>query len=248
MIVDDVGDQRAWLIAVSKPRQLLYAFLGNSFSRPPSAEDLVVLQDDSFLRFCTDLLSDAAVAPLQACAAQARDTADIEEEARREFMNLFKVPGGQYIAPYESVFRDTRDIGGRKVQGLLMGQSAIDVQKWYQLAAIEISKEYKDLPDHIALELNYLAHLCGKEQQFVAAGDDSKLTRSWEMERDFLKTHIVSWIDAFRDKVHEKSRHIYYRTVADLTVTFTGRDLATLEGVVGASSGKSVPAYDGMPS
>ncbi len=148
------------------------------------------------------------------------------------------------MTPYESVFRDTREIAGKQVKGLLMGPSAVDVQKWYGLAAVEISDEYKDLPDHICLELNYLAHLCNKEQEFAASADEARLTRCREMERDFLAAHVVTWIGGLRVKIREKSKHPYYLAMADLAVEFTQRDMATLEGVLGPSTGRAVPEYD----
>lgn len=165
-------------------------------------------------------------------------------QARQEFMNLFKVPGGQYITPYESVFRDARDVGGKRVKGLLMGQSAVNVQNWYKLAAVEISDEYQDLPDHIGLELNFMVHLCGKEQEFADNDDQARLTRAWEIERDFLRAHVIPWAQQLRDKLYDKTQHAFFRTVADLLVEFTRRDLATLEKVVGSSGGNPLPAYE----
>jgi TorA maturation chaperone TorD len=159
-------------------------------------------------------------------------------------MNLFKVPGASYVAPYESVFRDTRDVAGQQVKGLLMGQSTVDVQKWYRLAALEFSEECKDLPDHICLELDYLAHLCSKEAKFGAEGDAPRLTRAWEMERDFLAAHVVSWVSMLRDKIHGKSQNAYFRAVTDMAVDFTHRDLATLEQLLGPSPARAAPNYE----
>jgi TorA maturation chaperone TorD len=92
--------------------------------------------------------------------------------------------------------------------------------------------------------LDYLAYLCAKEMEFAAAGDGTRLTRTWEMQRDFLAAHVVSWIGALRDKIHEKSTHAYFRTVADMATEFTQRDLVTLEGLLGPSTGKSTPQYE----
>ena len=117
-----------------------------------------------------------------------------------------------------------------------MGQSAVDVQKWYKLAAFDIPEEYEDLPDHIYLEFDFLAHLSRKVWEFVGAGADPKLTGTWEMERGFLAAHVVSWIDALHDKVYDKSQHTYFRAIADLAVEFTKRDLTTLENLLGPSS------------
>ncbi len=236
--------RRAEMLSLGCARQETYAFLSDAFARPPSTQKLAAIQSDSFLGSAKMLFSEKALAPLCRGAMSDDDLADVERDADGEFMNLFKVPGGQYVTPYESVFRDTREIAGRPVKGLLMGQSAADVRKWYRLAAVDISDEYKDLPDHICLELDYLAHLCAKEQEFATAGDSARLQRAWEMQRDFLAAHVVSWIGALRDRIHEKSQNVYFRGVADIAVEFTQRDLATLEELLGPSGGESAPAYE----
>lgn len=223
---------------LASPRKILYLFLSKAFAQPPTLHSLSVLEDDTFLSAVSRLFDRDASSPLIKYVQDASASPATQEETRRTFMNLFKVPGPEYVAPYESVFRDTRDIEGRTVRGLLMGPSAVDVQRWYRLAAVDVSDGYKDLPDHIALELNFLAHLCGKEVEFAANNDEARLVRAWEMERDFLKAHILSWIGALRDLIHEKCRHPYFRAVADLAVECTRRDLATLESVVGPSRPK----------
>ncbi len=239
------GDyKRTKLASLSEARQGVYAFLSSAFDKPPSSESLAALRDKLFVSSAPDLFSEQTAAPLRQYAEAVEHTAELERQAHQEFTSLFKVPGGQYITPYESVFRDTHDVAGKRVDGLLMGQSAVDVRKWYKLAALDISEEYKDLPDHICLELSYLANLCGTEMEFAGAGTDPKLTRAWEMERDFLAAHVVSWIDALRDKLYDKSQHTYFRAIADLAVEFTKRDLATLEGLLGPSKGTSAPHYD----
>lgn len=228
-------------------RQAVYAYFRGAFSAPPTAEQLAALRDGDLLAALRAMVTEAPLASLRDDLA-GKSLDDVQREARQEFLNLFKVPGSQYVTPYESVFRDAHDVGGQQIKGLLMGQSAIDVQKWYRLAAIEIADEYKDLPDHICLEMDYLAHLCGKEQEFAAKGDDAKLARTREMQRDFLAGHVVRWIGALRDKIHEKSQHPYFRAVADMAVEFVQRDLETLEGVIGESSGKPAPDYNGAAS
>jgi len=244
------SNQTRWdeLIALAPARQKMYAFLSAAFSQAPSTEGLEAILDDAFLGSATALFSSETLAPLRQYVTASADASELQQQAQHEFISLFKVPGAQYVPPYESVFRDTREVAGRKTKGLLMGQSAVDVRKWYHLAALEISDEYKDLPDHICLELNYLAHLCGKEQEFTSRNKTAKLKRAREMQRDFLAAHVVSWIGDLRDKIHEKSQHAYYRAIADMAVEFTRRDLLTLEDMHGASSGSSAPEYEKIDS
>lgn len=236
-------DQRDELAALAAPRDRLYSFLSAAFAAPPAPTTLAAVRAPEFLDATAEVFSERTVAALRLVAESCASAEGFEREARQEFMNLFKVPGGQYVPPYESVFRDARDIDGRTVSGLLMGPSAMAVQQWYRLGALDISPEWEDLPDHIALELAYLAHLCAKEQEFASGGQEGLLGRAWEMERDFLAAHVVSWAGAMSHRIQSKTSHPYFLAVAALLVEFTQSDLITLENLLGPSQGRPLPDY-----
>lgn len=227
------SSKRAAMIALSGARHTAYGFLSSAFSAPPSADLLAAVRDHSFLRAAAVLFGEGGFGELRDCFQAGKAMDDLLRAAREEFMLLWKAPGSQYIPAYESVFHGTREVEGKRVRGLLMGAAAVDAQKWYRLAALEISPACKELPDHISMELNYLAHLCAKERQFASEGGQEKLTRAWVMQRDFLATHVTPWVGALRNEVYEKSTDAFFRAVADMTCELTRRDLATLEDLLG---------------
>jgi TorA maturation chaperone TorD len=227
---------------LSASHQTIYGFLAACFARPLSPRELEAVNSAGLAETDAPPCDDELSAMLQNLTSNYAPHA-----CEQEFMALFKVPGGRYVAPYESVFRDFREIEGQRVGGLLLGQSAVDVQKWYRLAALEFKDDCKELPDHIALELEYLAHLCGKEREFAAAGDESHMRRAQEMQRDFLAAHVCSWIGALRDRIVEKAEGSFYRAVADLVVAVTARHLTALEQAIGPSQRSSSPQYRRAP-
>ncbi len=228
---------------LSAAHQSVYGFLAACFARPLAQRELEAVS----LGGMTQTGASPCDAELSAMLQNLASNYD-PQACEQEFMALFKVPGGRYVAPYESVFRDIHEIEGQRVGGLLLGQSAVDVQKWYRLAALEFKDDCKELPDHIALELEYLAHLCGKACEFTAAGDEAHLRRALEMQRDFLAAHICSWIGALRDRIVEKTRSAFYRTVADMAVAVTTRHLIALEHAIGPSQRSSSPLYRQAPN
>ena len=238
------ADDAPNLAEMASARRDLYRFLSAAFLAEPGPDFLAHLRDDSFQVALAEWFSADVVENFQR-VSEATGAEGFSISARLEFTNLFLVPGGQHIAPYESVFRDRREIDGREVSGLLMGQSALDVQQWYRLAALELSGDFKELPDHIGLEFLYLAYLCDREQAFGDAGDSAKQTRAGEMQRDFLKTHVLSWLGDLAGKIQAKATLPLYPAIASLAVEFCQKDLAALESVVGPSGGESVPAYPG---
>ncbi len=241
-MVSQLAETPESLRGMSAAHQSVYGFLAACFARPLAPRELEAVRPagtaDTDTRLCDDDLS----AILQSLTSKYDP-----QTCQQEFMALFKVPGGPYVAPYESVFRDIHEIEGQRVGGLLLGQSAIDVQKWYRLAALEFKDDCKELPDHIALELEYLAHLCGKEREFTAAGDESHMRRAQEMQRDFLAAHVCSWIGALRDRIVEKAKSSFYSTVADMAVAVTTRHLTALEQAIGPSQRSSSPPYRQAP-
>ena len=238
------ADDAPNLAEMAVARRDLYRFLSAAFLAEPGPDLLAHLRDDSFQAALAEWFSPAVVEDFRR-VSEAMEAGHFSDPARLEFTNLFLVPGGLHIAPYESVFRDTREIDGREISGLLMGQSAMDVQQWYRLAALEISGDFKELPDHIGLEFHYLAYLCDREQAFGDAGDSAKQTRAREMQRDFLKAHVLSWLGDLAEKIRAQAALPLYPAIAALAVEFCQNDLATLEAALGPSGGKSVPAYPG---
>ena len=172
-------EKREGFASLAPGRAAVYQFLSGAIAEPPSAAQIAELRSPEFLEKAAELLDEVSIKPLLQFAETVGSPEEVAGEVRQEFMSLFKVPGAQYVAPNESVFRDEREFGGRNVSGLLLGPSALAVQQWYRLAALDISPECRELPDHIALELSYLAQLCAKEQEFARTADEARLARCW---------------------------------------------------------------------
>lgn len=214
----------------------LYSCLASVFTRPPEAPDVIHATTELVVHLA-DLLEGSAAEALHQDAQLMNDNDAWAATARQTFMDLFKVPGQRYVAPYESVYMDSREIDGRSVGGLLVGRSCVDARRWYQLAAADIIPNFKELDDHIGVELGFMSHLCGKETSFFSEGKSALLRRTWEIERDFLASHVVSWAGILRDKVLEKSDHPYFRAMARLSAEFAQRDLEALVSLVGPVQG-----------
>lgn len=144
-------------------------------------------------------------------------------ELEREFMDLFVVPNPRYVAPYESVYRDRwllepasgTEPGTRPaplvMERLLMGESTMAVRQAYLQVGV-LPEE--DLPDHIANELRFMAHLWAREAE--AGGDAPGLAdlRQW-----FREEHLLKWIGQLREKVAERERLGYYRVALEVAET-----------------------------
>ncbi len=213
-------------IQILEARKQIYTLLSRLFLGPPphSLLQIILSEFSNEVNNGTQELLDQALEDfIHAC----KDSNS--EILKREFNNLFIVPVGEYVAPYESVFMDERMIGNKKVSGLLMGPSTIDVKKWYRQAGMELSSDLKELPDHIGIELRFMAHLCEKELEAETNGDQELLAKIKDTQLGFLETHLSKWIDSFVEKVQSNTKSKFYIALCDVTRLILQEDLVSLQ-------------------
>jgi TorA maturation chaperone TorD len=195
-------------------------------SMPGGAEGREVRAQSEIFGFLAEVLSsrptDRALSALGAMAAELGIpcTSDLPlSEVDREYIELFVLPGPRYVAPYESVFRDEWPLPavlqrgsnpsetGSTIKGLLMGESTIKVRDWYFRAGLSPEK---DLPDHVANELRFLAWISARRA--VAGPEEARFLL--EFEEKFCRDHLLKWIGQLRERVAERDRSGYYHTAA----------------------------------
>jgi TorA maturation chaperone TorD len=141
------------------------------------------------------------------------------ESLRIEYSNLFVVPLGQYIKPYESVYKT----------GLVYRGPAIEVKKMYEKAGAGIPEEFKDLPDHVGLELEFMHFLCQKEAKLWNHENQPGALTLQKMEKNFLEQHLTSWIPAFCQEINKRTKNPFYRAMAKITRDFVLSDQTALD-------------------
>jgi TorA-specific chaperone len=220
-------------------RSRVYAVLSTAFSSPregmgaPGAPQAAVL----ILREASQAL--AIAVPERALAA-------IEEGGRHATMNLaqggadeleveynrlFAGPGMPRVYPYESLYRDST--------GLVMGPSAGEVLQAYRRNGLAIDTAFKDLPDHIAVELEFMARLCCEEARAGSASRVDLALRLRQEQRSFLYAHLASWLPAMCERVIRETTSTIYRGFAEIAAIFVGWDRERLdaEQLSGAEAG-----------
>ncbi len=230
------------LAEMTPARARLYEFLSAAYRYAPTDDDLARLEQWDQEDALPALFGlDAGVAFRDWMRSFSTIPA-VTAEIKKDFMALFKVPGNRYVAPYESVYCENRKDDG-KPAGLLMGPPSVDVKKWYALAAVEMDKTCRELPDHIAIELGFMAWLCEKQQQFWKAHDERLHRRACEMQRDFLAAHILPWVGSLTRRIVENASLPYYPAVAELTAAFAEADMTLLVAILGPSEKHATPRY-----
>ncbi|QSG10987.1 putative component of anaerobic dehydrogenase [Halapricum desulfuricans] len=120
-------------------------------------------------------------------------------DLRTEHTRLFVGPKGPPCPPYESVYRDGDGEGSSNV----LGPSTGAVVEWYRAYDLGLDPDWPDLPDHVATELEFAAHLLATEGGATL--------------EQFLEAHPRQWFDRFLGAVRAETREPFYAELADAT-------------------------------
>lgn len=142
------------------------------------------------------------------------------EELGFEYVRLFVGTGPKHVPPYESVFRDEREIGEKKYERLMWGPSAVAVKDFYAKLGFEPEDEFKDMPDHLGVELGFMEQLCIEEGQSYETKKPEKAEFVRNKQLQFLEEHLLRWIDDFAKEVKEFTKMEFYSSVASVTAEF----------------------------
>ena len=141
-------------------------------------------------------------------------------EIEGEYVRLFLV--NPEAPPYESFYLDPK----RKIAGWIAAQLAHE----YADLGLTLSPGRQEVPDHVSVELELMAFLCGLEMQAWQREIPEDGTEILERQRAFLDDHLGNWCPVFAQQVVAASRGNLYAVVAEATNAFLvhDRDLVAL--------------------
>lgn len=147
------------------------------------------------------------------------DSEELSQEYNRLFAGIYKT----LVPPYESLYRYE--------EGQVMAPCAIQVEKLYRENGLELSPDFKDLPDHISAELQFMAYLCLREAEAAREGDDRKSLQFIKKQDAFIKEHLGLWLDDFARKLISSTGHPFYSSAGKLVSLFVklDRDIVSLK-------------------
>jgi TorA maturation chaperone TorD len=127
------------------------------------------------------------------------------DDLREEYTRLFVGPGEQPCPPYESVYRSG---DAEESASQVLGESTRSVVDWYRRYDLVQDSTWRDLPDHVAVELEFAGHLAENDPDALPA---------------FLDEHPRQWLPAFLAAVEEHAQLPFYRTLAVTTKQLVGQ-------------------------
>jgi TorA maturation chaperone TorD len=135
-----------------------------------------------------------------------------------EYNRLFAGPSKPQAYPYEEAFLS---------QSGWAANSGRSLAREYLEGGLKLAPGFKDSPDHISLEFEFMAHLCEKEM--MDAHDPSVVFDYRQQQRSFLENHIVNWVPAFLTTVERSAVVSFYKLLARIAREFVVWDYAHVE-------------------
>jgi TorA maturation chaperone TorD len=99
----------------------------------------------------------------------------------------------------------------------LMQDTSMAVLELYKEGGFEIDEEFRELPDHIAAELEFLYLLLFRQAQARRDNDPQALSHVVALQRRFLDQHLARWVEPFAAAMAAGARTAFYRELAALT-------------------------------
>ncbi|MFQ6039411.1 MAG: molecular chaperone [Candidatus Poribacteria bacterium] len=194
-------------------RSNIYQFIARFFTKAPDEEFVTKVLQKETLDGIATIFSEETALELIDFKAEFGKTVSLKQLAC-EYWALFDVPGKQYLAPYESVYRrDSLNSKGQPV-GLVYGPSTYEVIQAYQQAGVKVAPEFLDLPDHVGMELEFLRVLCEKEAEAWQAEKAEVARKYLNWQHDFLQQHLSTWVYTLCDKMMTLASSAFYRAAA----------------------------------
>ena len=194
---------------MARQRSDIYGFLAMVYRQEVTSDFLGQIKDPRFLGVLSDLGiqfdDDFFKKPEK----------ELLEDLAIEYTRLFLGPG-KHISPHESVQHQRAE--GK--WGQLWGDSTVEVKKFIETTGLEYQSDYKGLPDHISVELEFMQQLTLREEQAWEEEDMDGAASCRNIEKKFIEEHMVPWVSEFCEKIMQEAELPFYRDLAALTRNF----------------------------
>jgi len=197
----------------ARERSGLYGFLAEVFRAEPSPDLLRRIKDPAF----AEVLEAAGAHLGEELTHQPEDI--LLEDLAVEYTRLFLGPG-RHVRPYAATYLDGAGAS-------LCGPTTAWVRDFMERAGFALAPGHRNLPDHVFVEMEFMARMTAREAEAVEAGDAAAAVQSRRIQREFLETHLGRWLPRFCGHAAEQAELSFYRELARLAGHFLDSELAS---------------------
>ena len=193
-------------------RSKIYQFTSPLFSYPAKAHVETIQEQLPDTERWLSLLEDQP--SLEAVRALREIIASYSwEQVETDYIQTFGHTISKECPPYEAEYGQSHIF--QKSHALA------DVVGFYNAFGLELDSGFKDRPDHISLELEFMHFLCLKEVYGIGKGHDAgNLAVCRDAQTKFLDEHLGLWAFGFARRLHQKAAGTLYHATAQLLTAF----------------------------
>ena len=186
-----------------KTRSRRYQFLSTLYRDEVSAELVAAMQKNEFLEGLNEAVTGCGFIDLMSGAKlmteylQSGQADGLYRQLRFDYADLFLNAGPNPVFPYESPIRSGEPV--------VMQEPVFELREYFRKAGVRKNPGYKDLEEHIAVQLEFLRYLLDKGNE--------------ELYLDFFKNKYCKWVPAFCDQLvaAAPSENSFYQGLAAFT-------------------------------
>ncbi len=203
--------------ALARVRQAVYRFLAEVFLLP-TEERISGLREAA-----TALGGEAVLAGFPFFPAWQRLLRELEglrsaQTLREVYERGFAGRGGPDLS---SLLRGSFYLGGDpEAVAALCGR----LEREYASAGLALSPQLRGAPDHLSVELEYLAFLCGREADAWQGGDVREARNVMVRQVRFLDCCVASWVPGLAERLVREDLPELYRAGAAACEAFVEQD------------------------
>lgn len=197
-------------------REDIYRLLAASFY-PPTVEFLTENCWASLAGLLEQTFPDAARHARDAVKAIGTDLDSLAVEHARLFIGPFHL----VAPPYGSIYLDEAKT--------VMGDSTARVAAYYHSCGLQLADDFHELPDHFAVELEFMSFLAFRQREAETAGDRCEVAKYAGLQGEFLEKFLIPWLEPFTGAIIDDGESPFYQALARCTAAFISADYAALK-------------------
>lgn len=207
-------------LEMAQLRQALYRFLGMLFLYPDEIRLAKVRTAAGELLEAREIWEAFDFAPLlqQLLTALVGLNEEAAEQLEEEYNHLIRVK--PVAPPYESFYLDP--------EGQARGMIASQLEVEYACTGLALASSLQDMPDHIAVELEFVSFLCAEEVQARETDNEADNIQVRIRQRAFLSGHMVKWFPQFARRITDAAPESLYSVIVATAYAFLRFDLGFL--------------------
>jgi TorA maturation chaperone TorD len=137
-----------------------------------------------------------------------------------EHARLFIGPFQLVAPPYGSIYLDDAKT--------VMGDSTANAAAFYHSCGLHLADDFHELPDHFAVELEFMSFLAFKQREAEHSGDTDEVARIMSLQQEFLGRFLMPWLEPFTSAIITDGEAPFYQAIARCTAAFITADYAAM--------------------